>query len=146
MDKVVFFEVTQDTDKDEGRGRRISTGIAFKKRKDAITFVESQEYADRFGIMGTPGYDSDVREVEFLIFDSIMDFGVNFRKEEEKRKKKEELKKKEDEKEREIEQKKRMKDEGERRSEERVLEEKKKKKKEKALKKLTLSERKSLGL
>ena len=51
MVTLSYYEVTENTDKTEGRGPTRGTGIAFRTKEDAVRFVSSDFYK-RFAVMG----------------------------------------------------------------------------------------------
>jgi len=56
-----MFAVMGNTDTTEGRGRYFVICLT-ENRQLALDIVRSDEYADRYGIMGFPGEEHNVRE------------------------------------------------------------------------------------
>lgn len=74
MQNMIVFSVQYNTDKVEGRGRQIDTGIYFTKQKDAEEFECSQRYK-KYACMGIVGNTSyNVKEKVINVFDSLEDF------------------------------------------------------------------------
>jgi hypothetical protein len=44
MRQITYYAVTENTDKTEGRGRNVDTGIGFMEEADAVAFVSSSAY------------------------------------------------------------------------------------------------------
>jgi len=93
MERLRFFEVMKNSDRTEGRGPLLGTGIAFINKDDAVTFAESKEYADRWGVMGTPGGEHDVWEREVVVFNDYAEFNREYPQHERERLKRQALKK-----------------------------------------------------
>lgn len=68
MKRTTFFAVMANVDQTEGRGPMRFTGIGFEHKADALSFVRSQDYAKRWGVMGTPGSDYCVEEMSVSIY------------------------------------------------------------------------------
>lgn len=74
MLKFEVYGIFENTDKTEGRGASIFTGITFRYNVDALNYVKSPEYAKDFGVMGFPGTESDVRPMTiYLVEDATRD-------------------------------------------------------------------------
>jgi hypothetical protein len=79
MKTIRYFEVTENTEKMEGRGSTVSTGIAFSMKRDAIDFASSDRYK-KYAVMGVvnPEYAKhDVKEREIIVYDDITDYDEN---------------------------------------------------------------------
>lgn len=83
MKTLIVFAVYANHDTTEGRGADFFTGIAFPTKTLAVQFAKSQFYADKYGVMGTPGSDYCVRELTIQIYDSWLDVQDNYTKREE---------------------------------------------------------------
>ncbi len=55
MRKIEIYRVYINSDRTEGRGPMSPTDVAFINKADAIEYVKSPEYANKYGVMGTPG-------------------------------------------------------------------------------------------
>ena len=53
MNNYTFYEVTENTDKVEGKGKTVGTGIYFENKSSAIAFVASPHYKP-YAVMGIP--------------------------------------------------------------------------------------------
>lgn len=76
-DKSTYYEITYNEDMTEGRGGRRSTGVYFWNYSDAMQFVQSNRYADKWGIMGTCGSKNDIEKKTVKlprIYDSLSDY------------------------------------------------------------------------
>ncbi len=78
MKQERVFAIMANADQVEGRGASYFTGIAFTWRVDALAFVNSEMYANKWGVMGTKGDKLDVREMTIAIFDSYIECKDNF--------------------------------------------------------------------
>ena len=73
------FEILQNDDKNEGRGPYSTTNIYFSTKEEALKFVRSNYYANKYGVMGTPGGEYDIREksMVFRIWTTVEEFLAN---------------------------------------------------------------------
>jgi hypothetical protein len=81
MEKEVFFEILQNSDKTEGRGKMTSTGIVFENEEDAIDFVTSDRYG-KFAVMGHVDRKRahahyNYKQIDLYIYTSIGDYDEN---------------------------------------------------------------------
>ena len=77
MQTIIFYEVTQNSDRTEGKGFSAPTGLGFSTQQEAVAYAESADYAAKFGIMGCPGSKYDVRKAVLHIFDDRNDM-INY--------------------------------------------------------------------
>ena len=62
-----YWRVTANSDTCEGRGPCFDTPFAFYSEAEALKFAQSKYYANKYGVMGTPGSKYDIREVKTRI-------------------------------------------------------------------------------
>ena len=63
IEKEVIYQILENMEKNEGRGPVRGLNIYFEKEFEAVQFVKSKYYADKYGVMGMPGCDSMVKSV-----------------------------------------------------------------------------------
>lgn len=78
MNTITGFAVYYNSDGTEGKGPMVFTGLLFSKKSDAIQFVKSKDYAMKWGVMGTPGSEWDVRPMEIFSFENYGEFKDNW--------------------------------------------------------------------
>lgn len=78
MQTITFYEVTQNSDKTEGKGMDMPTGFGFYDKQEAIHFAESEDYAKKFGVMGCRGSKYDVVDRTIHIFSDRNDMIKNY--------------------------------------------------------------------
>jgi len=76
MQTTTCHMITCNTDRTEGRGRKVDTGIAFTDEESALAFVDSDFYKP-FGCMGTKGSKHDITRKTISIFDTLQDYAEN---------------------------------------------------------------------
>ena len=79
MKSIEIFSITGNTDKTEGRGREIDTGISFTTEAAAIEFAKSKHYG-QFAVMGYVNQEYakyNVSHKVFDVFDSMKDYETN---------------------------------------------------------------------
>ena len=69
-----IWHVLMNSNQNDGSGHPVSTGISFKSKKDALNFVGSDYYADKFGVFGSKGSERDIEPIE--VYDSPHDFNI----------------------------------------------------------------------
>lgn len=85
LDVLSVYGVYCSADRTEGRGPSVHTGLCFRSKSEAQKYVRSQDYANRYGVMGTTGSDFDVRAMVLYIMDTVEDLNAS-RKEEARQK------------------------------------------------------------
>ncbi len=75
------FEVTENTDKTEGRGSTVGTGICFLEEKEAIKFVVSDHYKPYspmgFGV-GKEHAKYNVEKRVLAVYQDMVDYEKNY--------------------------------------------------------------------
>lgn len=100
MKTISYFAVMENTDKTEGRGLCIPTGIGFEREEDALDFVASPSYA-KYATMGVPPSrqwaGAYVNRIAITVFDDLDECEIQFPELEKIRKRKKALAKLTDE-------------------------------------------------
>lgn len=68
-----LYEITYNSDRTEGKGAQISTGFVAPKRI-ALEIVGSKTYAAKFGTMGCPGGQWDIKHYKAKVVNSVAEF------------------------------------------------------------------------
>jgi len=83
MKETTFYEIMENTDKTEGKGREIGTGIWFNLEKDALEFCSSSRYS-KFAVMGYVSKDYakyHYKKIYRTIYESLEEYD-NYSKDE----------------------------------------------------------------
>jgi hypothetical protein len=59
----ILYQITYNSDGTEGRGKTVRMNIYFEDKADALIFVKSKYYSRKYGVMGTPGCEYDIKSV-----------------------------------------------------------------------------------
>lgn len=59
-----LYQITYNEEDDNaGAGRSVFMNLYFENKDDAMTFIKSKYYADRYGMQGYRGNDNDIKTV-----------------------------------------------------------------------------------
>lgn len=70
MLEIKYYKITYNSDKIEGKGSIVDTNFGFSSYKEAAKFLNSSEYAEKYGVMGLPGNPLQLTQETITIFDS----------------------------------------------------------------------------
>lgn len=70
MQRVIVYAIMADQDRTEGRGGLYFTGLTFDTKACATKFVQSDLYAQKWGVMGTHGGEYNIREMTITMYNS----------------------------------------------------------------------------
>jgi len=61
--KNKLFQITYNSDDIEGRGREMLLNIYFEEEAEAMKFITSKYYSEKYGVMGSQGSKYDIKTV-----------------------------------------------------------------------------------